>query len=192
MNEDDHTIVATYGAEYRGLVHYYLLAGDVWRLNRLHWVMQTSLLKTLAAKYHSSVSKMAASTRPPSTHRTGRAPAWKSLSNAPARNHWSPPFGGIPLKRQKKAVLTDRQPPPGIIRRNELTTGSKRTMRAVRAHRPGRSPPRPQARPPQQTGAATAPVGEPHGTKRRKTLVVCATCHDSIHVGQPTATSNTE
>jgi group II intron reverse transcriptase/maturase len=49
VNEDDHTIVATYGAEYRGLVNYYLLAGDVWRLNRVCWVMTTSLLKTLGA-----------------------------------------------------------------------------------------------------------------------------------------------
>jgi type I pantothenate kinase len=36
-------------AEYRGFVQYYLLAGDVWRLHRLHWVMQTSMLKTLGA-----------------------------------------------------------------------------------------------------------------------------------------------
>lgn len=35
VNEDDHRIVRTYGAEYRGLVEYYLLAGDVHRLNRL-------------------------------------------------------------------------------------------------------------------------------------------------------------
>ena len=48
-----------YGAQYRGLVQYYLLAGDVWRLSRLHWVMVTSMLKTLAGKYDSSVSKMA-------------------------------------------------------------------------------------------------------------------------------------
>ena len=33
MNQDDHVIISTYGAEYRGLVQYYLLAGDVWRLN---------------------------------------------------------------------------------------------------------------------------------------------------------------
>jgi hypothetical protein len=59
VNEDDHTIVATYGAEYRGLVNYYLLAGDVWRLNRLRWVMETSLLKTLACKHRSSVSSCA-------------------------------------------------------------------------------------------------------------------------------------
>jgi group II intron reverse transcriptase/maturase len=49
VNDDDHTIVRTYGAEYRGLVEYYLLAGDAWRLNRLEWVMKTSMLKTLGA-----------------------------------------------------------------------------------------------------------------------------------------------
>ena len=51
MNHDDHAIISTYGAEYRGLVQYYLLAGDVWRLSRLQWVTLTSLLKTLAAKH---------------------------------------------------------------------------------------------------------------------------------------------
>ncbi len=59
MNEEDHAIISRYGADYRGIVQYYLLAGDVWRLNRLHWVMLTSLLKTLACKYGSSVSKIA-------------------------------------------------------------------------------------------------------------------------------------
>ena len=59
MNEQDYAIISRYGAEYRGIVQYYLLAGDVWRLNRLHWVMLTSLLKTLAGKHGSSVSRMA-------------------------------------------------------------------------------------------------------------------------------------
>ena len=49
VNCDDHTVVTTYGAEYRGLVNSYLLAGDVWRLNRVRWVMETSMLKTLGA-----------------------------------------------------------------------------------------------------------------------------------------------
>jgi hypothetical protein len=35
VNEDDHTIVRTYSAHYRGLVEYYLPAGDVHRPNRL-------------------------------------------------------------------------------------------------------------------------------------------------------------
>jgi hypothetical protein len=52
--------VARYGAEYRGIVQYYLLASDVFRLHRLQWVMETSMLKTLASKHRSSVTKMAA------------------------------------------------------------------------------------------------------------------------------------
>jgi group II intron reverse transcriptase/maturase len=49
VNDGEFDIVATYGAEYRGIVQYYLLAGDVHRLNRLEGVMKTSMLKTLGA-----------------------------------------------------------------------------------------------------------------------------------------------
>jgi len=49
VNRGAFDIVATYGAEYRGIIQYYLLAGDVYRLNRLHGVMRTSMLKTLGA-----------------------------------------------------------------------------------------------------------------------------------------------
>jgi hypothetical protein len=59
LHDDDFTIVAKYQAEYAGLVQYYLLAQDVFRLGRLHWVMETSLLKTLAGKHRSTVSAMA-------------------------------------------------------------------------------------------------------------------------------------
>jgi hypothetical protein len=46
-------------AEYRGIVQYYLLASDVWRLGRLRWAAATSMLKTLAAKHNSTVSAIA-------------------------------------------------------------------------------------------------------------------------------------
>ena len=49
QNLDDYDIVQTYGAEYRGIVGYYLLATDVWRLGDLHWHALTSMLKTLGA-----------------------------------------------------------------------------------------------------------------------------------------------
>jgi hypothetical protein len=58
VNEADYNIVGRFGSEYRGIVQYYLLAGDVYRLHRLRWVMETSMLKTLAAKHRSTVSKM--------------------------------------------------------------------------------------------------------------------------------------
>ncbi|MGB8385552.1 MAG: hypothetical protein WCG47_30655, partial [Dermatophilaceae bacterium] len=44
IRDEDFTIVAKYQAEYAGFVQYYLLAQDVFRLGKLHWVMETSLL----------------------------------------------------------------------------------------------------------------------------------------------------
>ncbi|MGW9022651.1 group II intron reverse transcriptase/maturase [Streptomyces sp. NPDC055722] len=46
FHDDDFTIIAKYGTEYRGFVQYYLLAQDVFRLDTLYWVMETSMLKT--------------------------------------------------------------------------------------------------------------------------------------------------
>ena len=47
MNENEYTIIGTYGAEYRGIVQYYLPAGNVARLNRLRWDMERSMFTTL-------------------------------------------------------------------------------------------------------------------------------------------------
>ena len=49
QNLDDYDIIQTYGAEYRGIVGYYMLAIDVWRFNELEWYAKTSMLKTLGA-----------------------------------------------------------------------------------------------------------------------------------------------
>ncbi len=59
QNLGDYDIVRIYGAEYRGVVNYYLLAQDAWRLHTLHWHALTSMLKTLAARHRSTVTKMA-------------------------------------------------------------------------------------------------------------------------------------
>jgi len=193
VNEDDHTIVETYGAQYRGLVNYYLLAGDVWRLNRVRWVMYTSLLKTLACKYGSSVSKMAA--RYKTTIDTPRGPrtCLQAIVERTGRKPLTATFGGIPLTRQSNAVLTDRKPPPGIIRRKELIERLQagrcemcQHTGEVEVHHVGKlahlsKPGQPQP-----------PWADLMARKRRKTLVVCAACHDHIHHRQPTATPNTE
>ena len=187
INDDDHTIVSTYGAEYRGIVQYYLLAGNVHRLNRLHWVMETSLLKTLANKHRSSVPTMAS--RYKTTVDTPYGPR-KCLEARVERSGRKPlvaRFGGIPLRRQKDAVITDRAPVPGIVRRKELVTRLLAdrceicantdgiTVHHVRAladlNRPGQP----------QPGWA-----QQMARRRRKTLVVCRTCHHAIHTGQPT------
>ena len=101
MNEQDHAIISRYGAEYRGVVQYYLLAGDVHRLSRLHWVMATSLLKTLAGKHDSTVSNMAR--KHAVTIQTPHGPR-KCLQVRVHRGGRKPlvaTFGGIPLRRQR-------------------------------------------------------------------------------------------
>jgi Type II intron maturase len=49
-NDTVFSIIERYQAEYRGLVEYYQLADNLYKLNRLKWVMETSLTKTLAQK----------------------------------------------------------------------------------------------------------------------------------------------
>jgi group II intron reverse transcriptase/maturase len=114
MNEEDRAIISRYGAEYRGIVQYYLLAGDVWRLSRLHWVMETSLLKTLASKYDSSVSKMARKYRAIiQTPHGPRKCLQVTVDRGEDRKPLAATFGGIPLIRQKNAVPSRSPPGPG-------------------------------------------------------------------------------
>jgi hypothetical protein len=194
MNLDDHTIISTYGAEYRGIVQYYLLAGDVWRLYRLHWVMLTSMLKTLAAKHRSTVTTMARKYKTTIDTPCGKRTCFQTSVERAGRKPLVARFGGIPLQRQRSAVLTDRLPTPATAHRkgteliHRLRAGRCELceQRAdVHVHhvrkladlsRPGR----PQ------------PVWEQlMAQRRRKTLVVCPPCHDTIHARR-TATTLTE
>jgi hypothetical protein len=190
MNADVHAIINTYGAEYRGIVGYYLLASDVWRLNRLHWVMETSLLKTLAGKHHSSVSKMARKFT--ATIDTPAGPR-KCLQARTDRGEGRKPliaqFGGIPLTRQKNTILVDREPVP-VTRRKELIsrlltgrcemcgyTGTvlvHHIRKLTDLEMPGQ---------PEQPDWMKLMA-----KRRRKTLVVCQACHATIHIGRPTTT----
>lgn len=182
QNLDDFDIIQTYGAEYRGIVGYYLLANDVWRLNVLEWHAKTSMLKTLAAKYQSTVSKMAtrytAKTETPYGPRT----CFEARIRRDGKKDLVARFGGIPLVRKKNAVLIDRVPGPVPTPRKELIrrllarrcelcgNAGKVVIHQVRnLARLGKSGPD------QPSWAAKM-------TKmRRKTLVVCADCHNVVH-----------
>jgi group II intron reverse transcriptase/maturase len=123
MNTDDHDIIGIFGAEYRGVVQYYLLAGDVARLSRLHWVMVTSLLKTLAGKYDSSVSKMARKYQATIVTPFGPRKCMQvSVERGEGRKPLVARFGGIPLRRQKYAVPVDRDPVRPTVGTKELIT----------------------------------------------------------------------
>ena len=178
LNDPDHAIISRYGAEYRGIVQYYLLAGDVYRLGRLRWVMAVSLLKTLAAKYGSSVNKMAR--KYATTIQTPHGPR-KCLQVSVERGGGKKPlvarFGGIPLKRQKRAVLWDREPVPAIARHREVV----RRLLAGRCEICGQQE-KVQVHQIRQL-ADLKKLGQPQppewvrimATRRRKTLIVCDT-----------------
>jgi group II intron reverse transcriptase/maturase len=186
MNMTDHAVISRYGAEYRGIVQFYLLAGDVYRLNRLHWVMAVSLLKTLADKYDSSVTKMAR--KYAATIQSPHGPRkclQATLERGENRKPLVATFGGIPLKRQKRAVLRDREPVPAIARHKEvvrrLLAGRCEIcgqMEKVQVHQIQKLADLVRPRQPQQPEWMRLMANQ-----RRMTLIVCGACHSNIHPG---------
>jgi len=147
------------------------------------------MLKTLAAKHRSTVTTMARKYQATIDTPHGPRRCFQASVERDGRKPLVARFGGIPLRRQKKAVLDDRQPVPATVSRKELISRLRAgrcelcEQRAdVRVHqvrkladltKPGR---------PQPAWAQLM------AKRRRKTLVVCPPCHDTIHARQPTAT----
>jgi group II intron reverse transcriptase/maturase len=185
-NGDDHTIVATYGAIYRGIVQYYLLAGDVYRLHRLRWVMETSMLKTLAGKHRSSISKMAARHKAKIATPHGPRTCFEALIERDGRQPLVARFGGIPLHQRKTATVTDQQPIRVDYPHKELLTRLLAGTCEI-CQQPGEVEVH-HIRKLKDLGAP-GPL-QPQWAKamadrRRKALVVCASCHSPAHIGQP-------
>jgi group II intron reverse transcriptase/maturase len=185
-NGSDHAIVATYGAIYRGIVQYYLLAGDVYRLHRLRWVMETSMLKTLAGKHRSTVSKMAAKHKAKIQTPHGPRTCFEARIERDGRQPLVARFGETPLHRQKTATVIDRQPIRVDYPHKELVTRLLADVCEI-CQQPGEVEVhhvrkladlgKPGPLQPRWAKAMT--------NRRRKTLVVCASCHSLTHTGQP-------
>ncbi len=181
----DYEIVVQYQVAYRGYVQYYALAQNLWQMDRLRWVMETSLLKTLASKHKSTVSKMAK--RHKATIDTDSGPM-RGLRVSVTRDGKKPliaEFGGIPLKtRNRVARITDRVAWLGIghseivqrllADRCEMCGSTEQievhhVRKLADLNQPGR-----KAKPYWVQKMAAV---------RRKTLVVCRACHRAIHTG---------
>lgn len=187
MGKTDLEIVRGYQSRYSGLVNYYGLAVNLRVFGRLHFTMETSLLRTLAAKYQSSLRKMLA--RYKSTAKTPNGPR-KCIAvtvQRPGKKPLLATFGGISLQRRSHAVakdqvLTSAVRPKELIRR--LLEGvcelcyRKGTVE-VHQVRKLADLKRLRARP---EWAQT--MLERH----RKALVVCQVCHAEIHSAKQTAT----
>jgi len=182
QNLDDYDIIRVYGAEYRGVVNYYLLAKDAWRLRTLRWNAETSMLKTLAAKHQSTVSKMAA--RHKAKAETGDGP--RTCFEARRRRRGKPDlvarFGGIILRQDRRAVITEPVPVRVRVPRRELLARLRQrecelceTGTTVAVHQVAGIRELGKPGPGQPAWAALM------AKMRRKTLIVCSPCHDWIH-----------
>ena len=182
QNLDDYDIVRKYGAEYAGVVNYYLLARDVYRLNTLRWNAESSMLRTLARKHRSSVAKMAARHKAKVETSNGLRTCFEARKHREGKKDLVARFGGIILRQDRRAVIRDPAPAPAAYPRKELVKRLRRrecelceTGTTVAVH--------------QVTGLKT--LGKPGpgqpawaalmAKMRRKTLIVCAPCHDWIH-----------
>jgi group II intron reverse transcriptase/maturase len=182
QNLDDYDIVRKYGAEYAGVVNYYLLARDVYRLTTLRWNAESSMLRTLARKHRSSVAKMAARHKAKIETSDGLRTCFEARKHREGKKDLVARFGGIILRQDRRAVIRDPVPAPAAYPRKELVKRLRtrecelcETGTTVTVH--------------QVTGLKT--LGKPGpgqpawaalmAKMRRKTLIVCAPCHDWIH-----------
>jgi len=188
--ESDYTIAGLYQAEYRGIVQYYMLAQNVSWFWKLHWVMQTSLLKTLANRHRTSVRRMIrkyVATKKTPEH------TYKCIKVTVERGDGKPPleayFGGIPLRWQQQATLRDLNPlKTRKSARSELIVrlltgecelcGSQDNIEVHHIRKLADLKGKGQREKPQWKKTMAA--------RRRKTLVVCKDCHVNIHAGRPT------
>jgi hypothetical protein len=191
MTDTDFSIIAQYQAEYRGVVEYYQLAHNRHRFTRLKYVMERSLVKTLANKYRISgrrvLKRYRAVLRTENGPRTGLRVV---IDRGPDKKPLIAQWGGISLRRKTAATVLDDQPPTiWSNRRTELVQrlladtcelcGSQNNVEVhhIRALKDLRTKGR--AQPPAWVQRMAA--------RRRKTLIVCRPCHQAIHAGRPTA-----
>ena len=186
LQDDDFSIVQRFGAEYRGIVQYYLMAQNVSWLSKLHWIMQGSLLKTLAFKHKSSMNKIKKKYACEITDKTS-GKTLKCIQVIVERKDKKPliaQFGGLSLTHKRKTVIDD-MPYKVWGGRTELLKrlladtcelcGSTENIEVHHIRKLSDL---------DTKGKTEKPIWiQIMATRKRKTLVVCRNCHNKIHNG---------
>jgi group II intron reverse transcriptase/maturase len=186
--QESFTTVSQYQSEFRGVAEYYAFAQNrSSRLKRLAWVMQESLVKTLASKF--KVRSPAIYKRFQRTVDTKDGPRKVLEIRVPREGkkdlvaHW----GGLSLKRKPAAGLNDAPERVWNDKRSELVTRlladtcelcdsqDRIEVHHIRALKDIQKKGRPE--PPTWVRRMQS--------HNRKTLVLCHNCHVEITHGQP-------
>lgn len=181
LNDDAYSIVRLYQAEYSGIVQYYRLAYNLGKLSRLRWVAQRSLVKTLANKLRCRASEIVRRYRARIETTEGRFSVLQVVvDRGPSKKPLKAHFGGISLAWNLYASIGET-PTTVWSGRSELLS----RLLAEKCELCG----------------STSNIEVHHirkladlrgssrwekvmAARRRKTLVVCRACHDSIHSGR--------
>jgi group II intron reverse transcriptase/maturase len=190
LNESDYSIMSIYQSEYRGVVNYYRLAYNLHTLQQLKWTMEQSLTKTLAHKHKQSSRQVR---RKYQADLEVDGTTYKGLQVIVEREGKKPlvaTWGGIPLKWDSRATIEDQPHQRVWTGRSDLEKrllastceqcGATSCTERIEVHHiralkdlnryPGREKP------------AWVTL---MATRRRKTLVLCRTCHMAIQYGHP-------
>jgi len=189
ITDTDFSIVTQFQAEFRGVAEYYQLAFNRHRLGLLKYVMERSLVKTLARKYRIRAAQVYRRYR--AVLATEHGPR-RGLRVTVDRDGGRPPlvaeWGGISLARDTTPrPLSDDPPRIWSGRRSEVVqrllaetcelceSGKQVEVHHVRALKDLN--PKGRRQPPEWAMRMAS--------RRRKTLVVCRSCHEDIHAGRP-------
>jgi hypothetical protein len=183
----DYEITYLYGVEFQGLVNYYSLANNVSKVaGKLKYFVEGSLLKTLAHKHKTTLTKMAKKYKRKVNGIKGIVVTILRPGKKPLRAT----FGTHPIRVKKWAEIVDTKPTPYrvISSRSELErrlTANQcevcgatdnvqvhhiRALKDVQKRYEGR------ANPPRWAVYMME--------RKRKTIVVCRKCHYDIHSGR--------
>ena len=185
LNDTAFSIIAQFQAEYRGLVNYYRMAHNLRQFGILKWIMEQSLTRTLAAKLKVSV---------PTVYRRYHAmmpsdngQTYKGIRVVIEREGEQPlvaTWGGITLARKVATTFPTPHTKSGQAGPNWCNGSWRR--RANCAGRPRASTSTTFGNWPTYGSMGDTPPRwvETMAARKRKTLVLCHTCHVALHAGR--------
>jgi group II intron reverse transcriptase/maturase len=187
LNDTVYTIIQRYQGVLVGLYNYYCMASNVSkRMSRIKWVLQTSLLKTLAGKLKTKTSKVIEMYRVPDQEST----TFRETITRPGKEPLVAMFGGMSLRQKPEGMGKD-----GFDDRRAWQRPADTRTEVVMHLRYGRCTlcgargvemhhirkladiDRPGRRPKERWERIMA-------ARRRKSIPVCERCHDNIHAGR--------
>ena len=147
------------------------------------------MLKTLAGKHRSSVTKMAAKYKTVIDTPAGKRTCFQVNVTRDSRKPLIARFGGIPLRRQRNAALTDLAPVMASAKRNELIHRLLadrceicQSRNQIEVHHIRKLADLNRHDRPDRPAWIHLMA-----KRRRKTIVICRSCHEDIHAGRHNA-----